>query len=237
MERREYERMHAVEERMWWYRGLHANLLTALDLGGGGASPILDAGCGTGGLLRQLAGRTAYGLDIEPIAASLASAKAQKPVCVGSVDRLPFAAESFAAIVSADVLAHDRVAEDEAVAEAHRCLRPGGIYVVNLPAYAWLGSEHDRRVQQSRRYTRSRAAGLLRRAGFARVETTYWNMILFPLMVLRRLLFPGGGDVRAYPAVLEACFRGAVLFENWLIRLGLVLPFGGSVLAVGVKHG
>src|SRR5437879_1087512 len=109
MERREYELMHAVEERMWWYRGLHANLISALAAAGG--APILDAGCGTGGLLRRLAGKPTYGLDIEPLAAQLAAEKSRMPVCVGSVDRLPFPAASFGAIVSADVLAHDLVKE------------------------------------------------------------------------------------------------------------------------------
>src|SRR5258708_4225835 len=158
--------MHGVEERMWWYRGLHANLIRALAPRAAAREPILDAGCGTGGLLRRLAGKSAFGLDIEPMAARLAAEKSRQPVCVGSVDCLPFPAESFGAIVSADVLAHDRVQEAEAVAEAHRCLKPGGIYVVNLPAYAWLASDHDRPVQQSRRDTRDRPSPLLRHAGF-----------------------------------------------------------------------
>jgi SAM-dependent methyltransferase len=235
MERREYERMHAVEERMWWFRGLHANLIQAL--APAGSAPILDAGCGTGGLLARLAGRPAYGLDIEPLAAGLAREKSDMPVCVGSVDRLPFGPASFGAIVSADVLAHDLVAEPEAVAEAHRCLKPGGLYVVNLPAYRWLSSDHDRRVRQSRRYTRGRVQRLLEQAGFASVRTTYWNTILFPLMAMRRLLLPGGGDVRPYPGAVNALFGAAMAIENRVIRLGVALPFGGSVLAVGVKHG
>jgi SAM-dependent methyltransferase len=236
MERREYERMHAVEERMWWYRGLHANLLAAL-AGAPEAAIVLDAGCGTGGLLSGLAERPAVGLDIEPLAAGLAREKSRKPICVGSVDRLPFAPASFGAIVSADVLAHDRVREQDAVAEAMRCLKPGGIYVVNLPAYRWLASDHDRRVQQSRRYTRRRVSRLLEHAGFAIVRTTYWNTLLFPLMAARRLILPGGGDVRLYPVAVEWVFRFLVLLENRLIQAGLSLPFGGSVLAVAVKRG
>jgi SAM-dependent methyltransferase len=235
MERQEYERMHAVEERMWWFRGLHANLIQAL--APAGSEPILDAGCGTGGLLSRLSGRAACGIDIEPLAARLAREKSRLPVCVASIDRLPFDAGSFGAIVSADVLGHDLVKEPEAVAEAHRCLKPGGLYVLNLPAYRWLASEHDHRTRQSRRYTRRRAQQLLERAGFASVRTTYWNTLLFPLMALRRLLLPGGGDVRPYPAWVEALFGSAMAIENRILRLGLALPFGGSVLAVGVKHG
>ena len=53
MDRIEYEKMHAVEDRMWWYHGLHANLLTAFARTGRARAGlrVLDAGCGTGGFL------------------------------------------------------------------------------------------------------------------------------------------------------------------------------------------
>ena len=59
MERREYQRLAELDRRLWWFRGLHAQMLTAL------ARPalrwdgmrLLDAGCGTGGLLATLADR------------------------------------------------------------------------------------------------------------------------------------------------------------------------------------
>ncbi len=51
----EYRRMADVEDRMWWYRGLHDVVLAALDRWGPRPLPsLLDAGCGTGGLLRRL---------------------------------------------------------------------------------------------------------------------------------------------------------------------------------------
>lgn len=238
MDPAEYDKMHAVEERMWWYRGLHANLLGQLARHAAPDAAVLDAGCGTGGLLKRLAG-TAVGLDYAEVAARYAHAKSGRPVAVGSVNDLPFAAGAFAALVSADVLAHQSVDEARALAEARRCLAPGGVVVVNLPAYGWLRSAHDRRVHQPRRYTRRGVARLLGVAGFRAIFTTYWNTILFPLMVARRLLFSGGdaGDVRLMPGPIEAVFRAAVLLESRLIARGVPLPFGGSVLAVGVKVG
>jgi len=238
MEPAEYDKMHAVEERMWWYCGLHANLLGQLARHARSEAPILDAGCGTGGLLKRLAGKP-VGLDYAEVAARYAQAKSGHPVVVGSVNDLPFAAGAFAAVVSADVLAQQSVDEARALAEAWRCLAPGGVVVVNLPAYAWLRSDHDRRVHQPRRYTRSGVARLLGAAGFRAIFTTYWNTILFPLMVARRLLFSGGdtGDVRLMPGPVEAVFRAAVLLESRLTSRGVPLPFGGSVLAVGVKDG
>jgi SAM-dependent methyltransferase len=237
MEPDEYEKMHAVEERMWWYRGLHANLLGQLSRHAHPNAAVLDAGCGTGGLLKRLPG-DATGLDYAEVAARLARAKSGHPVAVGSINELPFAAGAFAAVVSADVLAQESVDEGRALAEIHRCLAPSGIVILNLPAYGWLASEHDRRVHQPRRYTSGRLAELLGQAGFRAIFTTYWNTILFPLMVIRRLLLPGStGDVQLMPAAVEALFRAAVGIESRLLARGVALPFGGSVLAVGVKNG
>src|SRR5690349_4289020 len=96
MERREYELMAAVEDRLWWYRGLRA---LAGELFAHHAlarqEPILDAGCGTGGLLAKLVASglrpAALGLEYDPMAAGIAIAKSGRPVAVGSVNALPFA--------------------------------------------------------------------------------------------------------------------------------------------------
>ena len=96
MESPEYELMHAVEDRMWWYRGLRTLVAGQLARALSGArvhGPVLDAGCGTGGMLRVLgasvAGRPTLGLDFNPVAAGMALAKAGRPVMSGSVNEMP----------------------------------------------------------------------------------------------------------------------------------------------------
>jgi SAM-dependent methyltransferase len=246
MDRVEYEKMHAVEERMWWYHGIHANLLTLFQQSGRGrpGARVLDAGCGTGGFLAKLGravpGLERIGMDFEPVAADLTRARASVPVAVASINQLPFAASSLGAIFSADVLCHRSVDETQALADLHRCLAPGGVLVLNLPAYDWMYSAHDRAVHTARRYTRGRLDALLREAGFAEVRTSYWNSLLFPLMVVRRKLLKTEGaasDVMPFPAPVELLFRSLMRFENFLLRCRIALPFGGSVLAVAVKHG
>ena len=51
MEPAEYARMDAAEDSMWWYRALHRRLVREL---AGVHGTVLDAGCGTGGLLARL---------------------------------------------------------------------------------------------------------------------------------------------------------------------------------------
>lgn len=244
VERNEYERLAAVEERMWWFRALHDNLVAAL--AGAVAAPrrILDAGCGTGGLLLRLAralpDATLIGLDIDSGAAAVARGKIGRPICIGSVAALPFADASLDAILSADVLCHSGVDERAALAGFRRCLRPGGTLILNLPAYRWLYSAHDAAVDNARRYGRVELHDMLAAAGFAQIRSAYWNSFLFPLMVFRRKLWRQGGavprsDVALLPAAVERVFGTVAALESRLLRTGHALPFGGSILAIAVR--
>lgn len=236
MERGEYERLAAVEDRMWWIRALRRNLRTAAT--SFAAMPdgrLLDAGCGTGGFLAALAYGASFGLDRDGFACRLALGKAHRPVTQGSVDDLPFRDAAFDIIVSADVLCHRGVGVERALGEIYRCLKPGGLLIINLPAYLWLYSAHDRAVDNARRFQRREVIGLLAAAGFSRIRATYWNTLLFPLMVLRRLLPGNGSEVGLLPAPLEWLFDATAALESALLRSGLRLPVGGSILAVGTR--
>ncbi len=243
MERSEYERLAAVEERGWWFRGLHANLMAACRLAGAAQAAqacVLDAGCGTGGLLTLIATALPqtrrFGLEIDPHAAAMARGKSGAAIAIGSTLMLPFAAGSFDAVFSADVLCHRGVAPAPALESIRSCLKPGGVVVLNLPAYRWLFSGHDRAVDNARRFGRGEVRALLREGGFARIRVRYWNSLLFPLMVLQRLLRKSGAsDVALLPAPVERLFNAVIALEAWLVRRGLRFPFGGSILATAVR--
>jgi SAM-dependent methyltransferase len=228
---------------MWWFAAVHANLLMlyrrARPRHTGGLR-LLDAGCGTGGFLARLAAASpeteTLGIDADETACRWAAEKSARPVCAGSVNALPFADASFATIVSVDVLCHRGVDQRTALAQFHRCLEAGGILILNLPAYRWLMSRHDAAVYNARRYTRGEVVRLLQSAGFRPIFASYWNIVLFPVMVATRKLLPGAGsDVALQPAIVEAACRAATAFERVLLRAGIRFPFGGSVLAVAAK--
>ena len=85
------------------------------------------------------------------------------------MNALPFVDDSFDAAVSADVLCHAAVDPSAALAELKRVLRPGGRLILNMPAYQWMLSAHDRRVHNVRRLTAPATAAMLRQAGFEQV--------------------------------------------------------------------
>jgi SAM-dependent methyltransferase len=236
MDPAEYTLMDTAEDRMWWYRALHARLLDSLATIRG---RVLDAGCGTGGFLAVLHRRRPdlirLGVEWDHTAAARARAKSGAAVARGSVNALPFADDSFDAVVSADVLCHAAVDPETALAELWRVLRPGGRLVLNMPAYRWMLSAHDRRVHNVRRLTAPETAAMLRRADFERVEAGYWNGLLLPLMILQRKILARGdavSDVAPFPPWLDAILHGMTKFER---RLPVPLPAGGSVLTVAEK--
>ena len=238
----EYRKMAGVEDAMWYYRALHRHvgrsLIRALP-----AAParVLDAGCGTGGLLRHLhkmqPAWALTGLDLSPVACELARERAEGEVVQGSIAALPFADATFDAVVSCDVLCQV-TNPAQAVREFHRCLRPGGTVVLTMPAYQWMYSYHDREVGNLRRYTRREVNALLRAAGFVIVSSTYWNTLLFPLAVLRRKFLPPAApasDVGRYPALVEAGCNALMALEHGWLGWGEQLRFGNSVLTVALK--
>lgn len=78
MEPREYATLESLEDRFWWYRALHRLVLERISAYAP-APPlrILDAGCGTGGMMRRLRARypdaALTGIDWSPHAVARAA--------------------------------------------------------------------------------------------------------------------------------------------------------------------
>jgi SAM-dependent methyltransferase len=236
----EYRRMYDAEERQWWYAGMRAITRALLERPRralGGRPRALDAGCGTGRNVAELAREgPAVGVDLSPEALAFCR---QRGVAAAraSVLALPFADRSFDLVTSFDVLYHRWIADDRAaVAELVRVLRPGGLLLVRVPALKALWGAHDEAVLSRHRYTKAEVDALLRASGLEVVALTYANTVLFPLLLARRtldrLLGRHGSDVGFLPAPLEAVFRSALALEARLVR-HVSLPVGASVFAVG----
>ena len=244
MNAEEYLKLAEVEDRMWYFRALHDHVrqsLAAMNLAPG--SRVLDAGCGTGGLIiraRQWPQQFSWvGIDFMALACQLARERcgAEVDIREANITALPFADATLDAVISLDVVS--MVYDPEvAVAEFFRVLRPGGVAVINLPAYMWMWSYHDDAVHTKRRYTRREVADLVRTAGFTVPLLTHWNSLLFPLVWARRKLFRSDADtsdVKEYPGPLDAILGGIMSLELAWIRMGGIWPWGTSVLAVARK--
>lgn len=242
MEPREYDVMRAVEDQHWWYRSLHDLVHARL----GAAAPVLDVGCGTGGMLALLPRGRCAGVDLSPAALAHARGRGLTALTRASACALPFPDGSFDAVLALDLLYHRAVGEEAAAfAECYRVARSGGRVMVHAAAYQWLYGAHDRAVHGARRYTKSRIRELAVGAGLEIIELTYRNAIALPWALLVRGLGgvlgshgsssgAGRSDVRPLPPWLNSLLGVAARVENaWLGRGGI--PAGLSVWCVGRK--
>ena len=243
METDEYTRLAEQEDRLWWFQVLRRNLFAIFDrVGLETTLRCLDLGSGTGGLVASLRDRypkwDIYGMDRSSAALRYASQKFGRLFCGGDAAMLSFRDRSFDLVISIDVLCVREVNDKRMLAECFRVLAPGGLLILNNPAYDWMFSYHDRFVHTARRYTRRRIVRDLQAAGLEPVLTSYWNTILFPLMVLKRKVFTFGADksdVHETPSLMNRAFSFVARPEAICLRCGVSLPFGGSVLAVARK--
>jgi ubiquinone/menaquinone biosynthesis C-methylase UbiE len=242
-----YREMREVEDRHWWFAGLRRLVMDAAApvLAARRDARVLDAGCGTGGvmaMLRTATAATIVGVDLSPLAVSASRERRAGPVLQASLEALPFDGASFDLVTCLDVLYIAGLDDRRAVRELHRVLRPSGTVIVNLAAFDWLRGAHDVMVHTERRYSRARLRRLLADAGFRVARLTYWNAALFPLLAawrpLTRLLRSGASvrsDLSMPPASVNAALTLLLAGEVRASR-HVPLPFGSSVFAVGVKE-
>lgn len=242
MEAAEYRKLAEIEDQMWYFRALHRRRAHELARHvGPGPARVLDAGCGTGGFIRMLhEARPAWqvtGVDLSPLACSIARERVGVEIVEGSLTALPFADDSFDAITTGDVLYHVDDTEG-AMRECVRCVKPGGVVVVNEPAYKWLWSYHDVATEAAHRFTRPGLVAQFRKVGLEVRLATYVNLLPLPLVVTRRKLFPPAqptSDVQLYSAPVEALFSAMAAVEHAWIGRGWSLPAGSSVFVAGIR--
>jgi SAM-dependent methyltransferase len=244
MEREQYAIMARREEHHWWYAGMRHVALAVLDraLDGRRGLRILDAGCGTGGTTIELRRfGDVFGVDLAWEALEPARGRGLRDLARASIEHLPFADASFDAATSFEVVYHLGVASDtSALREIRRVIKPGGLFMLRVPAHDWLRGEHDRLVHTRHRYSRDEVLRKLGQAGFVVDRLSWANTLLFPPAVAKRLLersnaadaTAGEPDLWQPPPVLNAMLPGVVGVEALAIPYGLPLPFGLSVLAV-----
>ena len=241
MEQDELQAILDHDERHWWYRGRLRIVTDEVErLGLGPDARILDAGCGSGSVLGHLSEfGEATGVDVSLVAVQASRARRSGRVVQASVERLPFPDGWFDLVTCLDVLEH--TPDDLAVLkELRRVTRPGGHVLLTVPAYPALWSGHDEINHHFRRYRRSGLREVAKRAGLIFERDSHFNALLLPPAAVVRVLgrlkrWPrrpaGRSELSLTPRALDPLLELPLRFEAAIVRAGLAIPIGLSVLA------
>ena len=189
----EYEKMFTIEQRLWWYRILHETVARRLEqqFGPRRDVSILDAGCGTGGLLDFLRKRgytDLRGIDGSADAVQFCHQRGLNVSLVNLNELADYEPEKvYEAIVSNDVFCYFNDPDLLRLVTELSCrLKPDGLLLSNNNAFGVFRGQHDLAIGSMRRFVRADFAQLLPQAGFRLHDSTYWSLALSPLILLTR---------------------------------------------------
>jgi SAM-dependent methyltransferase len=236
-----FAKLADLEAGNFWFRSRNRLLTWALQQYFPQAKTFLEIGCGTGfvlsGIHAALPGLTVCGSEVFSAGLSFA-AKRLPGIELFQMDarRIPFRDE-FDVIGAFDVLEH--VNEDEEVlSQMRQATRKGGGILVTVPQHPLLWSRVDEYARHVRRYRARELKDKVRRAGFKVVRSTSFVSLLLPLLMVSRLkqrLSSQEFDPESefnISDLTNITLEKVLDAERSLIRAGLSLPIGGSLVLV-----
>ena len=249
MNAHENEKMFRLEGRLWWYRILHKRVADAIarQFPGNKSLRVFDAGCGTGGMLSYLLKHGYINLHGVDGAADAVDFCRTRGLNVDILDLNNLATyrpgETFDVIICNDVFCYfDDAALVGLLTELQKRLAQGGLLISNNNAFAAFRGAHDLAVGSTRRFILSDFERLMPQAGLKIQFSTYWSLLLSPLILAIRQwqnLQLRLGWQRADKARSDVQDPGSFVNEGLyqLVRLETRIlprtPFGSSLFFVG----
>jgi SAM-dependent methyltransferase len=238
MERAVYEQMAELDERHWWYRA-RREVLEALirrSVNPRADAQILEIGCGTGHNLPML-GRFGHvdALELDDVSRAHAERRLGREIMRAPLPELAGVPDRHYDLIGAfDVIEH--IDDDEAaIASIASRLKPGGKFVMTVPAHPWMWSAHDVVNHHKRRYSRRSLKALIEGSPLRLEVVGYLNSLLFPAAVAERVASKirgkDEGDLALPSAPLNKALERVFAAERHLVGR-IPLPPGLSLYAV-----
>ncbi len=245
----EYEKMASVEQKLWWYRALHYFVLSSIRKNVTGQDiKIIDAGCGTGGLMMFLK-RHGYtnlqGFDLSEKAVEICRHRLQDVVLANLLDISSlYPLKSADVVISNDTLYFlDEKERDLLIHRFSEVLKPDGLLILNLPALNAFRGIHDLSVGCKHRFSRRDIKCLFGPAHFKIVSRVYWPFWLSPVIYFTRLMqrikmrgnhgFEVRSDIDLPSPQINKILESITKFEN---RFFPLKPFGSSLFVVARRR-
>ncbi len=238
----EYELVHQVQGRHWWWLGRERIIETTVEkyIDTSTKLNIADVGCGFGAnisMLRQYGDVT--GLELNDDAINSVKQRwgdSVKTVNWKSPNSIPM---RFNFLLLADVLEH--IPDHQgAVDWMNEHLTDGGYALITVPAHQFLWTQMDEVLDHHRRYSQKTLLELFDER-FEVVYCSYYNLLLFPVKYcfvifdrLKRKFLPSAPK-RSYNDVpksfINSIFKHILMLEASLLSRTR-LPFGVSLICL-----
>lgn len=244
----DFKKLFEIEEQNFWFKARNRVIKTLLENYSKDVSgSFLEIGCGTGFVLKGLSKFSNLRLTgAEIYLEGLKYAKQRLPeVEFLQLDAtsIPFR-EQYDYIGAFDVLEH--ITEDENVMRnVYKALKYGGMFFISVPQHMFMWSIEDDVACHKRRYSKVEILSKLKKAGFEIKYHTSFVFSLFPLMMVSRFIKKNkqtadlkedrfNEELKLNP-LINKTFELILRIDELLIRIGVRLPFGGSLIVVAKK--
>ena len=237
-----FDKLVEIESRHWWFRSRNRILLWVLKKYVGRFVNFLEVGCGTGFVLQAVHKHNPKAVlcGSDYFEEGLVHARKRMPsINFTQQDARKMDEEDLYDVIGAfDVIEH--INEDELVlSNLSRALKSRGTLLVTVPQHRWLWSVVDEHACHVRRYTRGELVRKVTRSGLTVEYMTSFVSLLVPFMWLNRLRASRANynpmDEFRISSWLNKLLEIIMFIELGLIKIGIKLPFGGSLLLLASK--
>lgn len=243
----EYKKMSEVELVHWWYKHLYQLTEQSINSHFNHKNiSILDAGCGTGGLLWTLK-KSGYdnisGFDVAEEAVAIGK-KRDLYVYLDKLQNIDKRSndENLDVIVSNDTLYFLNNDEQKSFIDScHSILKNKGILIINVPALNIFKGMHDRSVGINDRFDSRKINKLFSETKFS-MTYLYWPFFLSPIIASIRLSqrvkmyfnkkIEIKSDIDMPPLYINKLISILLSVEN---KIPIKPPFGSSLFIVAKK--
>ena len=202
------------EEFHWWFAE-RRNLLRVWASQLPSDTNLLDIGAGVGTQSRLL--KDEFGFHVIAVEQSTYGSKKCRENGLETLQEnatnLSLDNDTIDAVIAMDVLEHVQE-DDKALSEIFRVLKDDGIFFITVPAFQFMWSKHDEAVQHARRYSKREITHKLQESGFLVTNIRYWNSIVFPIALIKRLFNLGKSDLNAPPRIINYILTRVIRIER-----------------------
>ncbi|MBY0501134.1 MAG: class I SAM-dependent methyltransferase [Alphaproteobacteria bacterium] len=238
-----FKEIYELEKGHFWFesRNTIINHFIHKYLGNRNTPKCLEVGCGTGFVLESIANANpTFELEgTELYLEGLRFAHSRSPhlnFFQSDARNLPFKNE-YDAIFAFDVIEH--IEEDiDTLKSIYKNLKPGGYLIATIPQHMWLWSKHDEYACHKRRYTRKELLQKLTSCQLTPKAITSFVFTLLPAMLLSRLNNTEPSEMSEFKIskITNQIMKFGMKCDEFLIKAGISLPIGGSLIAVAQKN-